>query len=173
MPNFLRQLIDLCLFQAKPQDLPSAPRLLIGTALFATAAYAVTDPTFQQASHTLGMAIGQVALFGVAIWIVLRLRGFPERFVQTATALYGTGGLIQLLGWPIFAWMHSVDETPAAGIPFMLVLLLSVWFLAIMTMVLRNALETSVGMSLLITIATQGAVGLLLLTLFAPAPAGT
>jgi hypothetical protein len=55
----------------------------------------------------------------------------------------------------------------------MLVLLLSVWFLAIMTMVLRNALETSVGMSLLITIATQGAVGLLLLTLFAPTPAGT
>ncbi len=174
MKQLLKLYIDLCLFQAKPQDLPYSQGLVLVTGTLAVFTYTLTDTLNERFGMTLLVSLVQVLLFGFIIWLVLRLRKRAERWMQTIAALYGTGSLLQLIGWPISSWFERVKESPeAASTPLLLVVVLGFWFLAIMTSVLRHAMEVSLGFGLMVSIACQAITVIALVWLFGlghPAP---
>lgn len=94
MLQFLKVLLDIVLWRRGPQDLPASSLLLA----LSVAAYVVVS-ILQLALLDAGPMVWFVALvvdpllLGGGIWLLLRLFSRPERFLQTATAVLGTGTL--------------------------------------------------------------------------------
>ena len=162
----IRTLIDICLLRGKPQDLPTDRSLVWQTALLSIASNFAIDNLHPNAGMRFLFASTQAALLGAVVWGALRLRGFPQRWMQTIAPLYASGALINLLAWPLFS-LVIVPNAPASGNwALMLGVGMTVWFLAIMTNVMHHALELPVGRSALVSIACLMFSGLLLLLLF-------
>ncbi len=91
----IKLLIDLCLFQAKPQDIPYSPGRMAFAALMLCIAIFVSYPVQEQASLVVILvAIVHVAAYGFAIWGALWHRMRPENarylsFLGQATGLMG------------------------------------------------------------------------------------
>lgn len=153
--NVLKLLLDLCLFQAKPQDLPASSTLVVATTVAAIVTNILTHRADGQIPMVIAMSTAQVVVFGFAIWMVLRWKQKVERFRQTVTAIFGTSALLQLVAWPVVGWLHQVKESPDASMPMTLLFALSIWVLAIAVYVMKQALELGTGVSFLITVGCQ------------------
>jgi len=154
--NKLKLLIDLCLFQARPQDFPYSQAWLAVTALVLALAIYLSFPEVDQpASRVFPVSIVHVAAYGFALWAALRLRSRPERFVQTATTVFGTAALLQLVTTPFVGWLIEVRETPDAQLPFLIIFVLGIWTFAVAVHINRHAMDVTVGQSILITLGVQ------------------
>lgn len=146
----VRAYFAVCTFRLGPQDLPAAGVFLsISLALYALASTALVLP-----ARALPVAIlsgtTETALLLLITWVLLRLRGVPARFRQTATALTGTGFLFSLVALPLFC-LHGVDAAPLLlALIGLLVLCLVVWNVAVMAHILRHALSASFPMGVLL-----------------------
>ncbi|MHB8346741.1 MAG: hypothetical protein ACYDHM_06020 [Acidiferrobacterales bacterium] len=157
------------MLRGKPQDLPADRSLLWQTALLSIASNFAIDNLHPTVAMRLLFASTQAVLLGAVVWGALRLRGFPQRWVQSIAPLYAAGALINLLAWPLFSLL-VVPNAPASGsLAMMLAVGMTVWFLAVMTNVMHHALELPMGRSALVSIACLMFSGLLLLMLF-PVP---
>lgn len=164
--GFIKTLLDLCAFQAKPQDLPASQTLVIVTGLTTIITYILAHRAFGQPGDVIGFSVAQVVLFGFAVWAVLKLKRKPERFAQTITAIFGISTLMQLVAWPIVGWLSRVRGTPGAELPALLIMGLSIWVLAISVYVMKHALEVGIAQSLMITLGCQLFTLVLLFVLF-------
>ncbi|MEP7312769.1 MAG: hypothetical protein ABI859_09310 [Pseudomonadota bacterium] len=134
---------EIAVFRRGPEDLPTSAVLLLLT----IAAYLlVTLGLGSVMPVTAGNRIDLLALgaaFVVACyWVVLRLAGRPERFLQTVTAVFG----FQLVIAPINVGFRALFQRYAGGEPLalpvwfmLLAMLLAVWTLAINGRILRSA----------------------------------
>lgn len=167
MSNFIKSVIALCLFQAKPQDLPGTPNLPWITAAFAVIVNALTSWPAHHFLTVLQLSIVQAAAMGLTVWVILHWSHHPERWSQTATALFAAGGAIQLAGSPAYIWFERIkDASDATVVPVVLVGLLGLWYFAVMVNVLRHALEISVLLGVLTSFTVQLVVGAIVLGLF-------
>lgn len=151
----LKLLLDLCLFQAKPQDLPASSTLVVATTVAAIVTNILTHQADGQIPLVIAMSTAQVVVFGFAIWMVLRWKLKVERFRQTITAIFGTSALLQLVAWPVVGWLHQVKDSPDVSMPMTLLFVLSIWVLAIAVYVMKHALDLTTGVSFLITVGCQ------------------
>lgn len=135
MSAWLSHIVQIALLRAGPQDLPVSP---VSLALACTAWWLLTllmlasahsPPAFAHALIAFGLQIA-------AILTVLTLGRRPERFNQTAAALFGTGALIGLLNVPL--WLVSSPPVPAGLVLVALIGLF--WSLAVDGHVWRHAL---------------------------------
>jgi len=146
----LARLRDLIFFRAGPQDMPYAPRalivlLILGAALEIAFDLRQNTPWPAIAGANVGTLAALATLFGLLRW-----RGKPERFVQTALALVATGLLLQVIvlplllaiGWPL---SDKAQLTPRQTVELRAVFVLAVWQVAISVNVLRHALEIPVA----------------------------
>lgn len=162
----IRTLIDIFLLRGKPQDLPADRSLVWQAALLSVASNFAIDDLHPNAGMRLLFAVTQVVLLGAVVWGALRLRGFPQRWIQTMAPLYAGGAIINLIAWPLFS-LVILPNAPASGEwALLLGVGMTVWFLAIMTNVMHHALELPIGRSALVSIACMMVSGLLLLMLF-------
>ncbi len=168
MPAF-RTLIDICFLRARPQDLPAEPSLVWQTALLSVASNFIIDNLHREPLNRFLFASAQALLLGVVVWGALKLRGFPERWMQTIAPLYTAGALINLIAWPVFVFVVSPGVAGSAGWALLLAVGMTVWFLAVMTHIMHHALQMSIGRSVFVSIACLMLSGLLLLLLF-PVP---
>ena len=140
MLHLLQVFMNICLFQAKPQDLPVSRFLFFGSLIVTV----VTGlPSLLFATGTLKLALVAV-LMDVTLVLVL-LRGglyflqLEPRFLQTATALFGTGAIFNLVAIPIHQALAGVEAgggQAAAGA--LLFLMLLGWSLAVNGHILRH-----------------------------------
>jgi hypothetical protein len=100
----LKILVDLCLFQAKPQDFPySRAWVMLAAIVLATAIY-VSNPVQDQTSLVVALiAIVHVTAYGFAIWGVLWYRMKPAgarklAFLGQATGLIGVVAALSGIG---------------------------------------------------------------------------
>ncbi len=162
----IQTLIDIFLLRGKPQDLPADRSLVWKAALLAVASNFAIDDLHPNGVMRVIFAAAQSVLLGAVVWGALRLRGFPQRWMQTITPLYAGGALINFLAWPLFT-LVIMPNAPASGTwALFLGVVMTAWFLAIMTNVMHHALELPIGRSALISIACMMVAGLLLLLLF-------
>lgn len=156
--NELKTLIDLCLFQAKPQDFPYSQgwMLLAGLVLWTGIFASNPDQNQNQTSLVVALiAIVHVTAYGFAVWIALRLRSKPERFVQTLTTLFGSAALLQFVNWPFVNWLVKTQDTPDAQLPLLFIFVLGIWTFAVAVNINRHAMEVTTGQSILITLGIQ------------------
>ncbi|ABM62770.1 hypothetical protein [Halorhodospira halophila] len=152
MGPLLQKLIGICLFRDGPQDLPySATHLLAliagSMALTYIAAGNLPD------TDAVGLQVAVATGFSLAfLYALLLLRGLTPRFIQSATAMFGTDVLIgipvTLMTFPIATYGVEQAGGAAAGI-----LLLWFWQVAILGHIFRHTLEMRLALGILLALA--------------------
>lgn len=158
--NTLRLVIEICLLRGRAQDLPAGMPYVWLAGAASAAVDLLSLPTAETgAGHVLFIAI-EVLLFGITLWAILRLRGVPERWMQAVTALYAANAVFGLILLPFvpalaeFARQVQQGANPVPGWEVYVSMFLSGWFLAVMTRVLREATDWTIGLSLAATFAS-------------------
>ena len=159
---------DLIRLRRGPQDLPASQNLLTITGFLLIVTAILGDQMNNDFSGRLVFALCQVAILTATVWGILALNQKSERVVQTLTAFYGTSVLIQLLVWPFRSWLLSMPEEARqqATVPLFAVVVFAIWSFVVMVHIYRNALDSSRGKAILMSIITQMIIGLSMLTLF-------
>ncbi len=144
----------ICLLKVTPQQLPVSNTLMWLTLV----AYAVTSSL---AIVALGTTPSQALLAGPLASaiiasltaVLLYLRNFRERTIQTLTALCGSGVVLNLILLPI-ALMMSPGREPVAANPVATISLyvLLLWSFAVTAHVLRHALSCAFPLGLIFAI---------------------
>ena len=139
-----REFFEICLFRKRPQDLPAARELFWVVLL----GYAVISAVLSYPSQTAGVAavtgLVEAVMLLLITWLFLYLRSVPERWLQTSTALAGTGIIFSLLAFPLFYMRVFVQGGPTMqAFIGMLIIFLVLWNIAVMTHILKNALSSS------------------------------
>jgi hypothetical protein len=119
--QFLKVFVDIVLWRRGPQDLP-ASSLLLGICAAAYAAVSVAQLALldEPVAAWLVFVVLDPVLLAAGTWLLLKLFGKRERFLQTATAVLGTGAL---LGFALFlpvqwllAMVHVEPGSTVAGV---------------------------------------------------------
>jgi hypothetical protein len=115
VPQLLKVLLDIVLWRRGPQDLPASP-LLLALAVVAYVGVSLVQLSLLDeppGAWTL-FVFGDPLLLGAGTWLVLRLFRHPERFLQTATAVFGTGALLGIaLYLPVQVLLAGAAESTA------------------------------------------------------------
>jgi hypothetical protein len=182
----LKIIFDICLLRGRPQDLPASWNLLRLTVLATVlTGYARVVRVDGSGLGGLVLVIFQAAIFGAVVWMILKVRGRPERWLQSIAALYAVNALFSLMLLPVLpqlaeAGKHALEAfQQGAATPIGWELLFAsaadIWYLLVMAQVMRHATELSFGLSALISffaLVTVGMVEILLISVFSvPVPA--
>lgn len=136
--SLVRLFLAICLYQKGPQDVPASAALfyLMVLAYFAIGAVVLG----MQAGWVIGISQAVVELVLVLgfVWGLLALLRKPARFQQTATALLGSDTLISAAALPL---LFSVKVAPQAAFPYVLLIGLMLWSMAVTGHILRHALS--------------------------------
>ena len=173
MLSYFRLFVDLCLFRQPAENVPRSDTLLFLTGVAAIVTGGFNALPDERISSALLLATTQILLFAAVIWIALRLRGHRERWVQTMTGIYGAVTVLQLVTIPLSSW-HArlvLPETQgmALTLPLMAIAAISIWTLAVMSSVLRQAMQIPVAAAVLIIIGCQALLLMIVFSFVGPA----
>jgi hypothetical protein len=132
-------------FRANPQDLPTSPRLML-LALAARLGLNLLDVPADMGPVELGIALAlDVTVLIVMTELLLHWRGYPNRVVQTLTALAGCGALLSLVEWLATLALPGVVPTETIAVASLL------WYFAVSGHILHHALERSLAVGVLLS----------------------
>ncbi len=152
MGSLLQTLLGICALREGPQDLPYAPQQLIGV-IAGNAVVTYIAVANLPDTGTVVPQVAMAAIFALAfLYGLLALYGLQARFVQSATALFGTDMIINLpvaaLTFPLAT--HGTEDAPGAATA---ILLLWFWQVAILGHIFRHALEIRLTWGVLLALA--------------------
>ena len=143
--QFLRICLDIVLWRRGPQDLP-ASRLLLAIAVAAYVAVSAVQLALlgeTAATWFFFLVIDPLLLAGW-MWLVLRLHGRPERFLQTASAVFGTGAVLGIgLYLPLQLIITGLGYDPTSGLAQFFALVLVVVFALVTGRIIKLATDSS------------------------------
>ena len=145
--------LDICLLRKGPQDLPKSSVLLYLSLIL----YMVFDVLltvqarpFEDALLVSFIDVG--FLLGV-IFFILKQHHYLDRWVQTITALCGTGVILGIFIFPlVYGGAQNQYETWLQQIIIILFLIMVIWNIAVLAHIVRNAISTSLGIGIAIAI---------------------
>jgi hypothetical protein len=145
--RLLQLFVEICLLRAKPQDLP-ASGFLFGLTLAAALVTGIPILIYSLG----GLVPATVAAAMDAALIMIFLRGglyflnLGSRFLQTATAIFGTGAILNLVAMPLnLLLVGDAGPSPALLLGGLINLLLLIWSLVILGHILRHSLGIPLG----------------------------
>jgi len=111
--HFLKAFLDIVLWRRGPQDLP-ASRLLLWLTAAAYVVVSIVQLTLleEPAAAWLVFVVLDPVLLTAGVYLLLKLFGKTDRFLQTATAVLGTGVVLGLCMFLPAQWLLT-----AAGVP--------------------------------------------------------
>ena len=155
----------ICLFRAKPQDLPYSPALLGITVIATIGLFSVRNSQIIDTNNIFAFSIAQVALLGAGLWVLLALFSKRERWIQAATALFGSASLVLVAVMPFLMSSPQIDlET--VTLTTLIIVISSFWYFAVIVFIIRETLEVSVSMALVISLVLELSFTIVLLRLF-------
>ena len=149
--RWLLSWLEQCLLRRAPQADPVSVRALGGALL----AYLMLDLLQARASSGWQTSLGMTALDMLVMvlfsWSVLRLTKKTARYLQTLTALAGTGAILGLVGLPLIqqAAQAQSGEGPTGTLVLGWLMLL-VWGITVQAHIYRHALSVRYGVGLLV-----------------------
>jgi hypothetical protein len=161
--RLLQLFIDICLLRAKPQDLPVSS-FLFGLTIVVALVTAI--PGLVLTMKSISTALAAAAMNTVLVLIFLRgglyFMKMEPRFLQTATALFGSGAMLDLLAIPVYLMLVPEPGTNVASLlGSLFFLLLLVWSLIVAGHILRHSLEIKLGGGVAIAVLYYVLIGLL------------
>ncbi|MBX2868075.1 MAG: hypothetical protein KTR18_05345 [Acidiferrobacterales bacterium] len=153
-------LAKICLFLAKPQDLPASRQLLVITIASAVIVLFVCYSALPGERNIMPLSIVHILAMGVVWVLLLKFHNQLPRWYQSATALFGCSSLINLAQLPIvlkLTQQAAGGTTQPTGSTAMLVLTMWIWEIAVVSSIIQQTLEvrkfTAVVLSLTFTFA--------------------
>jgi hypothetical protein len=148
----LRLFFDLCLIQKGPRDVPDSSVLL----KFVFCLYFLAGSVLLSSSLTLSEALMQsfieTLLLGVFVYLLVNFFAVKNRFNQSITAVYGSGALMTIVSVPFIFWTASlVDNNSPTGVVGLIVFLIVCWSFIVMANIIRETIQKSFSVSLLLT----------------------
>ena len=150
MKTLLNHFVDLCLLRQGPQDTPFSPQLLASTTLlYVLVGLLMIVDVRTGVISALGESLFDAGLMLLVLYFALQSQNRLARFVQSATALMGSGLLLGLLALPLIS-LSSNPDSSAAGL---LLLGLIIWSMVVMGHILRHTFEIGLGIGVGLAIA--------------------
>jgi len=143
--QFLRIFVDIVLWRRGPQDLP-ASSLLLALTVAAYVGVSVVQLALEgeSAATWFFFVVIDPLLLAAWVWLVLRIFGHAERFVQAASAVFGTGAVLGLLMYlPLQLLASGLGFEPTSGAAQTLGLLTVIVFALVTGRILKLATDTS------------------------------
>lgn len=143
--KFLRIFLDIVLWRRGPQDLP-ASGLLLAVAVVAYVAVSILQLALieDSASSWLFFLVIDPLLLAAWVWLLLRLYARSERFLQTASAVFGTGAVLGLaLYLPLQMIVMAIGAEPTSGIAQVFALLVLVTFALVAGRIFKLATDSN------------------------------
>ncbi len=172
MTRYIRFLVRFVLFRAGPADAPAEPRFLWAAASAAVLTNFLLDKGHVDLHTRFLFALMQVVLLGLLLHMLLTFRGHAARWGQTATSLFGASALINVLSAPWFVVRTAPNTTHPPTVAVIMVVVVTVWFIALMARTLHLSLEIRPAFAFLVTVLCLMMSGVILLSLF-PLPTPT
>lgn len=153
MLRLILAFIDIAVHRRGPEHLP-ASGFLLGLTLAAYLAVGLTVLQTSEASGSMILYLLFDTMVSLAfVWAVLQTFNRRPRFMQTASAMYGTDALLSTVGLPLLSWSRALR--PEAGeitVPDVLLLVLFCWSVDVSGFVLSRALDRPyvVGLAIMI-----------------------
>jgi hypothetical protein len=149
---------DIALMRRGPAELPVSALLLLITIAAQACLALVIDNILPPLPMPEGAVDHDLALLAIDSattllwgWVVLRLAGKPERFLQTATAVFGCLLIVQPVLLPATWVLDYYRAQPALYLPSLFMLAgMSVWLLVALARILKAATEWSLVPSLML-----------------------
>ncbi|WP_342721880.1 hypothetical protein [Thiocapsa roseopersicina] len=147
-----------------PQDLP-ASEILLGVVAVASLFVGVMIGLVADLSigASLGQTLFELAITLGALFVALRIMRLDARFIQSGTALLGSGiviGAIALI--PLSFNPTGSQETDLAALGALLLLVVFVWSVVVTGHILRHTFQISLGQGAAIAVAFKVGVVLLM-----------
>lgn len=148
---------DICRLIKRPQDIPESKNLLTLCLLV----YGFLSILLAALSQSVDIAVLSGVLEVILIMIfslaLLQIRGKSSRWVQTVTALAGTGIIISLIALPLYVFIgvdasNDVSSSTAQAFGLLLLAILACWNITIMAHILRHALDVNFVLAIIIAI---------------------
>jgi len=149
--------IELCLLRRPPQDLPASDVLLamvlvtdliVGMLVGMTAGLSWIEGFLQ--------SLVEVALMLTALYLTLKQLRLAQRFVQSGTALLGSGTLLGLIALiPLSLNPTGSETTDLATLGAFLLLGLIIWGVVVTGHILRHSFGITLGQGAAIAIAFE------------------
>ena len=140
MKAFVERFRDIVLWRKGPQDLPASTLLLWLAALAYVAVSALQLGVMGETGFAwfFFLVVDPLALTA-CVWLVLKLYSHPERFVQTAAAVLGTGAYLSaVLYLPLQVAMTLLHLGPESGLSRFLALLMLATFALVTGRILQQ-----------------------------------
>lgn len=177
----LRLYAEIARFRRGPEDLPTSASLLVTTVIASFMVSLGFSMLLSQGSpRMVGPQVVDVILTLLWLVVLLRLAGKPERFLQTATAIFGFHLILAPLVAVIEALLGAYGQDPSWLVPSrLLVLGLLGWALAVTVRILASATAWPVFLCISVVLLLELVEWTVLLVMFpelmgaalAPAPA--
>ena len=154
--NIIVQLLQIITLKRSPSDIRYEPNTAVLAFLAAIGVSYLQLLTSQQISTPLPFVATQNLAQAAVFWLILKTKDKENRYIQSATALFGVSAILQLV---VLALMQAPTM-------IMFGIIITGWNFYLLALILSRAIDAGIGRSLIITFAYHIAIGFLLTPLF-------
>ncbi len=150
----LKVFAEIAFFRRGPEDLPASQFLLSLSLSIYAAGSMVTSAVYTEEAKLIFLEV-MADIILMLLWysVLLAIYKRSARLQQTLTALFGTGGLLYVIAFPVMSWLQHEIGTPAgAQSSVLLMMALLIWSIAVAAHIVRRALEVPIALGLAISI---------------------
>jgi hypothetical protein len=149
-----QKIVLLLFLKAAPQDLPYSSRLLVRIIFLYVGSGLVITSGVAEPALALGRVVLSLAVISVFSYVLLAALNMKARYLQTVTALLGTGIIFNLLAWPVLSF-GNIEQASAIAVQLLslAVIALISWEVLVTAHIFRNALDTKMTQAVLLSMA--------------------
>lgn len=149
-----QKIVLLLFLKASPQDLPYSSRLLVRIIFLYVGSGLVVTSGVAEPALALGRMVLSLAVVSVFSYVLLSALNMKARYLQTVTALIGTGIIFNLLAWPVLSY-GDIEQASAVAMQLLSLAVLSLigWEVLVTAHIFRNALDTKMTQAVLLSMA--------------------
>ena len=114
----------------------------------------------------ISVAFSDIIITGFVFLGILLLNNLKERSLQTLTAIFGVSTILSLIQLPLYFVTDGITLDEASPMTLLILFVIDIWTLAVIAWIMKNALDTSIGIGVLVSIVGNFASKILLLSIY-------
>ena len=166
MIKLINYFVDVCLLRRGPQDAPASSALLLLVLIINLVISSIGVSDIIPGAKAVAAAIVDAIIIIVFLQLVLKLKNRSDRFIQTATATFGTGALLGMLALPLQLAVGSESAGNGSQSIAIFYLVLLVWVQVVIGHILRHALNVPFSLGIGLALVYSVLSGVLIQSLF-------